>query len=205
MPTGYTADVATGKIDDLRTFALLCARGMGALVAMRDEPLDAPIPERLEPSTAYHDGKLAELRAELAIVQALTYEECVARQEQELTEAWTYRTQYAADKAAQRDRYEAMLAKVEAWRTGAEGIREFMLSQLRESIRFDCGGDYLPSVPEPMDPVEWREARLARLQMDIRYHEHERAQEIARTEDRNRWLKALSDSLPSPEPEVCGR
>lgn len=205
MPTGYTSDVATGEITDLRTFALLCARGMGALVTMRDEPLDAPIPERLEPSTSYRDEKLAELRTELAVVSALTYEECAAQQEYEIAEAQRRRTQYVEDRARQRDRYEAMLAKVEAWRTGAEGIRGFMLSQLRESIRFDCGGDYLPSVPEPMDPVEWREARLVKLRKDIAYHEQERAQEIARTEERNRWLKALRDSLPLPEPEVCGR
>lgn len=34
-------------------FAMRCARNFGALIMMRDEPLDAPIPEKFEPSGYY--------------------------------------------------------------------------------------------------------------------------------------------------------
>lgn len=74
MPTGYTADVASGKITSLRDFALICARGMGALVMMRDEPFDAPIPERFEPSVFYKKH-LDEAKQELAALRAMTAED----------------------------------------------------------------------------------------------------------------------------------
>src|SRR5438309_7441629 len=45
MPTGYTADVGNGKVTDFATFALTCARGFGALITMRDDPMDAEIPD----------------------------------------------------------------------------------------------------------------------------------------------------------------
>jgi hypothetical protein len=59
MPTGYTSKIATGEMTSLRHFILTCARGMGALVHMRDEPSDAILPLRLEPDTSYHDDEIA--------------------------------------------------------------------------------------------------------------------------------------------------
>lgn len=48
MPTGYTADVQSGKVTDFAEYAMNCARAFGALVLMRDDPSDADIPERFE-------------------------------------------------------------------------------------------------------------------------------------------------------------
>ncbi len=63
MPTGYTADIAKGIT--FQQYAWSCARAFGALVMMRDEPSDAPIPEAFTPSD-YHVKALAEARAKLA-------------------------------------------------------------------------------------------------------------------------------------------
>ena len=49
MPTGYTAPVQDGKIVTLKDFAWCCARGMGALVTMREAPSDAEIPRAVLP------------------------------------------------------------------------------------------------------------------------------------------------------------
>src|ERR1700741_504539 len=199
MPTGYTAAVADGKITTLRDFALYCARGMGALITMRDEPLNAPIPETLEPSTTYYDNKLAALRAELGELEALTDEQVLDRMEAERQKAIEYRAEYKQRDRVQRERYEAMIAQVAVWTTEAEGIRDFMLQPLRESLKFDFGGSYEPPIPPPMTAGEWLNERSAKLAKEISYHEGERDREIARTADRNAWLKALRDSLPSAE------
>jgi hypothetical protein len=197
VPTGYTAAVADGEITDLRTFALTCARGMGALVTMRDEPFDAPIPDRLEPSTGYYDEALAKARADLARLNQMTDAECAAAQAEERVAEERAQTEYAARKADQRARYEAMLAQVEAWTTEAEGIRDFMLEQLRQSIDFDCS-TYEREPAPILTPGEWRHERLKKLAKDIGHHEEQRAAEVARTENRNRWLNALRASLPPP-------
>lgn len=196
MPTGYTSDLANGKITTLREFALQCARGMGACIMMRDEPFDAPIPERFEPDTKYQDNVLAKLRAELETLTSLSSAECEARITANVAAAEKYRDEYLADKKIQAGRYEAMIAEVEAWTTDAEGLREFMLSQLRESLRFDYGGSYVPAVPEAVLVEDWRLAERTRLTKEIGRYETSRAEEIARAAERTRWLAALRASLP---------
>lgn len=53
MPTAYTSFVADNENFTFPEFAMLCAREFGALASMRDEPLDAPVPERFEPDDFY--------------------------------------------------------------------------------------------------------------------------------------------------------
>lgn len=67
MPTGYTANVHDGIT--FEQFVWQCARGMGALVTMRDEPTGAPIPERFEPSD-YNAKRLQEAKDELVRLRA---------------------------------------------------------------------------------------------------------------------------------------
>ena len=62
MPTGYTAKIADGQT--FEEFILSCARAFGALVEMRDEPADAPIPEEFKPS-AYHTTQIGVARAKM--------------------------------------------------------------------------------------------------------------------------------------------
>ena len=60
MPTGYTYPVADGTITEFSKFALNCSRAFGVLMHMRDEPIDAPIPDKIEP-TSYYKNQLDEL------------------------------------------------------------------------------------------------------------------------------------------------
>lgn len=53
MPTGYTYPVCEGKITEFPDFALSCARAFGALISMREEPMDAPLPDEIAASTNY--------------------------------------------------------------------------------------------------------------------------------------------------------
>jgi hypothetical protein len=71
MPTGYTSDLYGGKEQDFRSFALSCARAFGALITMRDDPVDTPIPERFEPST-YSDRELSRAQDRLIELSDLT-------------------------------------------------------------------------------------------------------------------------------------
>ena len=57
MPTGYTAMLTEEKEITFEDFALKCARAFGALIEMRDESLDAKIPEEFK-VTEYHTVEL---------------------------------------------------------------------------------------------------------------------------------------------------
>lgn len=169
---------------------------MGALITMRDEPSDAPIPEILEPRTEYHDERLVTARARLAELTAMSIADRVAA-----TTAWNTqndadRRQRVLDNDEQRNRYNAMLAQVVQWRNPPAGIKEFMTEQLIKSREFDCPADPCEFMPTSRSVDEWFSAELKKASRDIEYHEGERAKEIARTAERNAWLQQFRSSLP---------
>ena len=68
MPTGYTAELME-KGEPFNRFVMRCARAFGALIDLRDAQMDAPIPEKFEPSD-YHVKALAKALAELERLDA---------------------------------------------------------------------------------------------------------------------------------------
>ena len=112
MPTGYTANVPDGIT--FEQFVWQCARGMGALVMMRDEPTGAPIPERFEPSD-YNAKRLQEATDELARLRSLTPEQMQAECEAKHAKSEAQKKKRLAENEAQLAAYRAMLDQVLAW------------------------------------------------------------------------------------------
>lgn len=196
MPTGYTADIADGKITDLRAFALQCARGMGALIMMRDDPWDAPIPERFEPND-YNAKRLEEAKAERARLYAMTEDEASRAALAEFDEKTAAKAKWLADRTETRNRYNAMIAKVVQWEGSPEGLKSFMLEQLHRGRDFDApDNDKYWNEPKEMTGADWRDAKLAEAEHDIQYHAAEHAKEVERAEGRNVWIAQLRAALP---------
>lgn len=196
MATGYTAGVADGSVTSLREFALTCARGMGALITMRDEPHDAPIPQRFEPSSFYAN-LLVEAKSRLAELQAMSPAEREAS-----AVAWNVENDRSRGESVERNtdklnRYNAMLAEVVAWEGAPEGLKEFMLEQLRSSLDFDCSSEPLRYAPPSRTADEWFAAELRAAEWQIEWSAKEAAAEAERTEGRNAWLAQLRASLPA--------
>lgn len=201
MPTGYTHGVQTGEIETLEAFAMCCARAFGALVTMRDDSGDTPIPDKLEPSTDYHDENIKEARAVLNEVPGLSLEECNKRSFSEYEGCLAAHTSCEATRYDEKIRYEGMIEKVEDWNPSAslKGLKDFMLEQLRDSLKHDCG--YKNEPPEMLAGEGWREAQLKKASRDVGYHTDERNKEIARVRERNKWLADLRNSLPKDSPQ----
>lgn len=199
MPTGYTADVQDGKVTEFSDFALICARAFGALVNMRDEPHNAPIPEAFDPHTSYHDEMIAAAQATLTELAPLTAAECEQRTTADHADRLEYHSRRMREREEQRVRYEAMLAKAEVWEAPTpdhEGLRQFMIDQLKKSIDSDCAPyPRLDREPERLTGEAWRNIELSRATDDLAYHVEQRDKEIARTATRNAWLAALRASL----------
>jgi hypothetical protein len=194
MPTGYTANVKDGI--SFEQFVWQCSRAMGAMIMMRDEPSDAPIPERFEPSD-WNENRHKEAVTELARLQALTPQQAQAECEADYVASERSKEKRLAENEAQLAAYEAMLCKVKEWTPPTkdhEGFKEFMVSQLTESIRFDDSRDYLKPSEMPA-PDEWLAAKIAKARRDIEYHSKAYQEEVERTEARNEWLAALRASL----------
>ena len=196
MPTGYTADVQSGKITDLKPFVMQLARGMGALVMMRDEPHDAPIPERFEPSP-YYAERVAKSEAEVERLRLMSDEDAEAAAVEAHAEVVAAFDKAKAEHTAQRERYEAMVAKVKAWQGAPEGIKEFALDQLQQSIDFDCREPFrFYRSTDKLTGAQWREQALGEALRSLGYDRKANEDEISRTEARNNWLAQLRRSLP---------
>jgi len=196
MPTGYTAKIEDGI--SFVEFAWGCARGMGALIEMRDAPFDAPIPERFQPSD-YHKRGMEEATRELQRLLAMTADDA----DKAAREAHAARHKdwvRSIDRNQRlREKYEAMLGEVRAWRPPTpdhEGLKTFMIEQLETSIEFDCGANlYRAAEPQPETGEQWRMGRIANASRDIDYHHKEYLAEVDRVEARNAWVAALRRSL----------
>jgi hypothetical protein len=197
MPTGYTAAIKDGI--SFTQFAMRCARGMGALVTMRDEPLDAPVPEKIEPSP-YHLEKLEKLRATLAELRAMPVAEIAAAAVMANAERAAAHQRDVVDNEDRRSKYEEMLRQVEKWEPPTHehrSLRTFMIEQIEQSISFDCR-DLIPP-PKPLTGPEWIETKLRDTLRDIEYHETKHTEEVAMAASRTQWLRALRASLPATE------
>ena len=196
MPTGYTAGVQDGKVTTLEEYAWICARGMGALIAMRDEPHDAPIPEAFSIDTHYHDEKIEEANATLDELVRMNPEAITHCAEEAYQAGIQSNEAYAKRKQQSRERYHDMLDQLRDWfpPEPLHSFKDFMVSQLQNSIKFDCG-DYTPDAPVDRTPGEWKKATREKALRDLEFYTEERRKEIQRLHERNDWLAMLRSSL----------
>lgn len=196
MPTGYTADVQSGKVTEFRDFAMCCARAFGALIHMRDDPMSAEIPDAIKPSTDDNEKALADAEARLAKFRAMTERQAESAAKKAHAKALAAHEAYEAEKRLQRKRYETMLLKVTQWTPPTpdhRGLKKFMQEQLAESIKFDC---YKPGDPPlPLSGAAWLHGEIERAQRDVEYHTKQIAEELERAASRTQWVRALRESL----------
>jgi len=199
MPTGYTAGIKPDGGVTFDQFVMGCARAFGALITMRDDPLDAPIPDEFKAGDYYSDAvRTAEARVrELEAMTAAEIGRC-ATEANASRQAERHRR--IEEEAAQRAAYESMLAKVRAWNPPTpdhEGLKKFMVEQIRDSIRFDFVG-FPSNAPAYQTPAEWHSSSLESARQTLDYARKALAGEIERVRSRNEWVRALRESLRKP-------
>lgn len=196
MPTGYTADIKDGI--SFETYALNCARAFGACVTLRDEPGGGErIPDSFEPSD-YHAKAAEAARAELAVLDAMTPEECARAASKDYDDTETSRVMRLKHNEDRRSAYEAMLAQVNAWTPPTPDhveYHKFMREQIEQSIDADCNSSYDRTPTKRVTGEQWAATRREELVRNIEYHGQEHAQEVRRAEQRTAWIQALKGSL----------
>lgn len=194
MPTGYTYNVVDGKITEFADFAMQCARAFGALITMRDDPMDAPIPDEIKPETSYYADRLADDMKRMGDIQAMTNAEADAAALAAHDVAVASRAKYLSDKETEAGRVNAMLAKVRAWHPPTPDhieMKTFMIQQLTISMP----GEYVPAIPLLLDGATWRKEQIDGLAEGIVRSRKQVDEEIARAAGRNEWVKSLRASL----------
>lgn len=197
MPTGYTANIKDGIT--FKQFAMQCARAFGALIMMRDDPFDAPIPDEILPDTSYHDRGIRTAQAEVRKFKKMTHLDMIRGAAAATKKELAYWRKSQKEDIELRKKYQAMIDKVQAWTPPTPDhkcVKDFMLQQLTDSLKWDCHGADTPK-PKPFTGKEWHADRLKGAQRDLAYHQDERKKEIERAAARNKWLKAYREAILS--------
>lgn len=197
MPTYYTSRLAKDNMT-FHDFALLCSRQFGACISMRDEPGEKLPPERFEPSP-YHLTRQADAETRLAYLHALTPADVAKLASEDYNLAVVRYEMRAAQDDALRAKYEAMLAKVNAWTPPTpdhQALKDEMIRQLTESIAYDTG--YTPDPPVKETPETWLQKQLDAAERELRNAQEQYEKEVQSVARRTAWIAALRASL-NPE------
>jgi hypothetical protein len=196
MPTCYTEIIE--KEIDFKDFVLRCARNFSPLITMREKSLDTPIPEQLKPSQ-YYLNKLLGLKKELEWIESLSDKELEEKALEEYNERIRDKNNNIDKNNKLRNKYNNMLNKVKKWTPPTpkhRGLKDFMISQIVESINNDCNNHYWLNINITLKTgKDWKFMKIKEFIENISYYESENSREIEKTKNNNIWLKQLRDSL----------
>ena len=191
MPTGYTSGIEKGMT--FKEYATNCAKAFGANILMRDEPMSAPI--KTYETDPYYVNKLLDTIKEKEEFLKLSEEQKKELWNKEHRDYVTERTAWNNKNQSLREKYEAMLAKVNSFEPPTEdhvNYKEFMKSQLVESIKFDC---YVHEIKEQESFEDWLDIKLNGFEKDITYYTEKNEEEISNNTGRNTWNEKLFEAL----------
>ncbi len=194
MPTGYTHTIKDGI--SFNTFIMKCTRAMGVCVTMQDESQDKEIPNKFEPSD-YDSKAILKAQNDLKRLQGIDSISAISLAQSEYDKE-IVRTEKAIKKNSQlKEQYESMLKQVKKWEPPTSehiGLKDFMIQQIEDSIKFDCDIKYL-NHPKLLSGNEWLKKETSKVLHDIKYHTKKNKKENDLTDSKNIWLNQLRESL----------
>lgn len=194
MPTEYTDSIKNDIT--FPEFAMKCARAFGALVRMRDDSMDAEIPNEIIPSD-YHKDEMEKACSKLNEAKKMTLSTAKLLAIKDYNEQITRHEKYVLDANNLKSKYEAMLEKVTAWQPPTlkhEELKKFMITQIKSSFDFDCNTNY-SKVPELQSPEKWLGEYVDKCARDLGYHTKEWYAEVERCKSNTDWIRSLKTSL----------
>lgn len=197
MPTWYTGRVMDGKMTSTKDYILRCARAIDYLGFMRDEPMDAPIPET-RPEDNYYQDLYEKAKKELSELLAMDGNDIHREAEKWRKDKIDQEKKFYEKTKLENSRLTEMTKKLEAWKPKHESInnlRYFAIEQLGISREPVDDIDYVIQKLQSISDEEWYEKQIKRLNRDIPYYKDmasKRKNDVATT---NQWLKELRESL----------
>lgn len=196
MPTSYTQKLMD-KGQTFEEFTLTCARAFGACIMMREDDLDKPIPE-FEPQNEYNTKELNKAKKLLEKFDVMSIDEQCEYGKKEKEKQIKKDQEWFDRESKENRRLLKMEEEVKRWTPPTPdhtGLKKFMLEQIKISKN---------NVRYIMAEIK-RFGKISNQQYfndiydnvidDIKYHNEEIEKEIKRTNDRNKWVKALKESL----------
>lgn len=201
MPTGYTAAIEKGI--SFENFVLSCARNFGACIALKDENSDVlPTVENVAfGRDEYSEKELEEEENKLIYYKNLSDEDWKNEQQQNLQKEQNWINKEIKAKNELLEKYNSMRQKVCEWTPPTHkhyGLRDFMLSQIVDSIEHDCDVSYYQNkliFLKTETVKEYKEKKIADCERCIEYFKKEIKENNERNKNRVKWTQQLLDSL----------
>lgn len=200
MPTGYTAPIYEGEENfTFKKFVMRCARNFGALVEMRGEPLDAEIDfDKLFQPSDYYKKALERVEKEYQefLDNPPTEEKLGEEYDKKVNNDFEKFLEQSKMKEALQVRYAAMLEQVKAWEPPTKehnNLKEFMISQLQESMDYDCVV-YSPHTDDREEYIKYHMSPDPLLK-EIAYYKGRYEKEVELCNNRKQWVIKLMESL----------
>lgn len=203
MPTGYTAGILDGKITTFPQFAKKCMRAFGATMHMRDDDTEAEYKPRM-PSD-WHEKELAKAQDKLKEVEKLSDEQIIEKRTSELTEDKKRYLEYIDKANDGLAKMNVILQDVRKWQPPTsehQGIKDFMVEQIKTTIEHDCKTDYWEKELEKCEQElkypnakEIREKMISGAEWSVNYHREHLKKEIDGCASSNQWVSDFINSL----------
>lgn len=203
MPTGYTAGILDGKINDFPEFAKNCMRAFGATIHMKEESLDKVYTPRT-PSKFYKQ-RITSLKKVLKENETLSDKEIIKSEKKFLTIDKVQLTKNLEEKKVNVSKLKMILKDVIKWtppNIHYKEFKDFMIQQLTSTIDSDGNGSYyvneIKKVNERLkniDPNKIRKERFEKYNKDLIYYTNQYNEELEHCKDSNTWVSTLVESL----------
>ena len=196
MATGYTYKVAEGKITEFTDYALIIARAFGPFIHQREDSMDAEL--RWPDLDMLHFKELRKANKELEKFYRTSDDEFERLRDLDFKSRKKSDAAYTKETDLKLSRYNAMLKKVKQWKAPSNEhikFKEFMISQLEDSIKFDTPFSSKPSDPEEDTLDKFKLDILRRIKWDINYHTKEARASYDRYVYNIDWIHKLYESL----------
>jgi hypothetical protein len=192
MPTGYTCGIGDGEIKTGKEFILTCARAFCACIDMRDDPLNKPIPDEFQPHN-YHKEQIDSVTKELHKYLNISLEEAQISADKEYFDTYERYLKRNRENIELQHKYETVLKEVRNWQPPTQDhkkLKDFAITQIRESIDFDCGLVYDLTEIKRLSGQEWLLRQIEKCKKDLEYHTKKWDEEVARTMGSDSWARS---------------
>ena len=201
MPTGFTAPIYNGEDITFEQFANSCLRIFGIYLRYEGKYPNLSryeIPDKICPSD-YYKKRYEEAKAEYEkhLATPKTKEELEAEYIIYVNGVIKGNEDRVKENEALKNRYNAMLSKLRSWIPPSEdykGIKDFMESQLTDSLDFDCSHVYVENII-PKDEWIQKQANRTDLIESMKYNLERYEKEVVAAEKHTQWLKTFSESI----------
>lgn len=205
MSTGYTAGILNGKIKSFKQFATQCIRAFGGAIHMRDDDWDAPY--RPDKVSDHYPNLIKEINKKIEKLNNMSDKELIRLRKKELIEQKKRYQEYVEERMEARLKLNRFLDDAKKYTPPTpehEGIKNFMIEQLTDTIGWDGDPSYyekqigeLDKILENLDPVEIKNELMEDYLQDLERNKKHLAEEEARVNQRNEWSRQYLESLNS--------